>query len=119
MYRSLAWAKVRRGCGLTRSPRPILALTSASATRAALMPPATARRRWRPDPVWIAEDRDEDQRRAALVSQLPAHQRLVLNLQAQGYSYQQICLATGKTYTWVNRHLHEGRARLRRLAEPG
>ena len=71
------------------------------------------------DPVWIAEDRDEDQRRAALVSQLPAHQRLVLSLQAQGYSYQQICLATGKTYTWVNRHLHEGRARLRRLAEPG
>ena len=71
------------------------------------------------DPVWIAEDRAEDARLAALVSQLPGHQRLVLSLQAQGYSYQQICLATGKTYTWVNRHLREGRARLRRLTEPG
>ena len=38
-------------------------------------------------------------------------------LQAQGYSYAEICELCGWTYTKVNRCLAEGRARLYRLAE--
>jgi RNA polymerase sigma factor (sigma-70 family) len=42
------------------------------------------------------------------------HQRTVLTLQLAGYSYKEISERLGKTYTWVNRHLTEGRAELRR-----
>lgn len=42
------------------------------------------------------------------------HQRTVLTLQLAGYSYREIAERLGKTYTWVNRHLTEGRAELRR-----
>jgi RNA polymerase sigma factor (sigma-70 family) len=42
------------------------------------------------------------------------HQRAVLALQLAGYSYNEIAERLGKTYTWVNRHLTEGRAELRR-----
>jgi RNA polymerase sigma factor (sigma-70 family) len=42
------------------------------------------------------------------------HQRTVLALQLGGYSYNEIAERLGKTYTWVNRHLTEGRAELRR-----
>jgi RNA polymerase sigma factor (sigma-70 family) len=42
------------------------------------------------------------------------HQRTVLTLQLAGYSYKEIAQRLGKTYTWVNRHLTEGRAELRR-----
>jgi RNA polymerase sigma factor (sigma-70 family) len=42
------------------------------------------------------------------------HQRTVLTLQLEGYSYTEIAERLGKTYTWVNRHLTEGRAELRR-----
>lgn len=42
------------------------------------------------------------------------HQRTVLTLQLAGYSYKEIAERLGKTYTWVNRHLTEGRAELRR-----
>ena len=41
------------------------------------------------------------------------HQRTVLTLQLAGYSYTEIAERLGKTYTWVNRHLTEGRAELR------
>ena len=44
------------------------------------------------------------------------HQRTVLALQLAGYSYKEIAERLGKTYTWVNRHLTEGRAELRRRA---
>jgi RNA polymerase sigma factor (sigma-70 family) len=58
-----------------------------------------------------------------LLAQLPPNQRLALTLQAAGFGYREISEATGKTYTWTNRHLTEGRARLRSLAdtacEPG
>jgi RNA polymerase sigma factor (sigma-70 family) len=42
------------------------------------------------------------------------HQRTVLTMQLAGYSYNEIAERLGKTYTWVNRHLTEGRAELRR-----
>ena len=42
------------------------------------------------------------------------HQRTVLTLQLAGYSYKEIAARLGRTYTWVNRHLTEGRAELRR-----
>ena len=42
------------------------------------------------------------------------HQRTVLTMQLAGYSYKEIALRLGRTYTWVNRHLTEGRAELRR-----
>ncbi len=55
--------------------------------------------------------------RAALasISQLKPQQRLVLLLRAEGHSYKSICELTGRTYTWVNRHISEGRRALRRL----
>jgi DNA-directed RNA polymerase specialized sigma24 family protein len=52
----------------------------------------------------------------ALIAQLPARQRLALGLYVRGYSYREISAATGKTYTWVNRHITEGRAAVRELA---
>lgn len=51
----------------------------------------------------------------ALIPRLKPQQRLVLLLRAEGYSYNSICQLTGRTYTWVNRHISEGRQALRRL----
>jgi RNA polymerase sigma factor (sigma-70 family) len=63
-----------------------------------------------------AERAQRDERlveaRAALAVLKP-HQRLAIVLQAQGYSYAEICIACGWTYTKVNRCLAEGRAALR------
>ena len=50
-----------------------------------------------------------------LIARLKPQQRLVLLLRGKGYSYAQIQAATGKSYTWVNRHMSEGRAALKRL----
>ena len=47
---------------------------------------------------------------------LKADHRLAIVLQAQGYSYAEICELCGWTYTKVNRCLAEGRARLRTLS---
>ena len=47
------------------------------------------------------------------LAELKANERLALVLQAQGYSYAEICERCGWTYTKVNRCLAEGRARLR------
>ena len=52
----------------------------------------------------------------AALTTLSANQRQALSLKAAGYSYGELAELTGKTYTWVNRHLSEGRARLRALA---
>jgi RNA polymerase sigma factor (sigma-70 family) len=46
---------------------------------------------------------------------LKADHRLAIVLQAEGYSYEEICELCGWTYTKVNRCLAEGRARLRQL----
>ena len=47
-------------------------------------------------------------------------QRQTLSLKAAGFSYKEIQeICGGKTYTWVNRHITEGRAALRALALSG
>jgi len=51
-----------------------------------------------------------------LIDELKPQQRLVLLLRAQGHTYRSICDITGRTYTWVNRHISEGRRALRELA---
>lgn len=56
---------------------------------------------------------ESDRIRRALATLKPA-QRLVLLMRARGYSYDQIAESTGKTYTWVNRHLAEGKAALKK-----
>jgi DNA-directed RNA polymerase specialized sigma24 family protein len=50
-----------------------------------------------------------------LTERLKPQQRLVLRLQMHGYSYEEMCEVTGQTYTWVNRHITEGRRALRQL----
>jgi DNA-directed RNA polymerase specialized sigma24 family protein len=67
----------------------------------------------RADPVECLErgERVADARRA--LAELRADERLALVLQAQGYSYAEICGLLGWTYTKVNRCLAEGRAALR------
>jgi RNA polymerase sigma factor (sigma-70 family) len=69
----------------------------------------------RADPVECLErgERVADARRA--LAELREDERLALVLQAQGYSYAEICSLLGWTYTKVNRCLAEGRATLRRL----
>ncbi len=61
------------------------------------------------------EDQVEARETLRVVAELRPQQQLVLLLQAQGYSYNEIVDRTGKTYTWVNRHLTEGRQAARRL----
>jgi RNA polymerase sigma factor (sigma-70 family) len=51
----------------------------------------------------------------ALLDQLNENQRNALVAAAAGLSYDEIAAFYGKTYTWVNRHITEGRARLRQL----
>ena len=54
---------------------------------------------------------------AALAGLKPA-QRTALALKIAGYKYKEIQeLCGGKTYTWVNRHITEGRAALRAARE--
>ena len=53
--------------------------------------------------------------RRALAS-LKAGERLAILLQAEGFSYAEICELCGWTYTKVNRSLSEGRAKLRSTA---
>jgi DNA-directed RNA polymerase specialized sigma24 family protein len=45
---------------------------------------------------------------------LGTHRRSALTLRAAGYSYKEIQQLLGVTYTWVNRHVTEGRQALRR-----
>jgi DNA-directed RNA polymerase specialized sigma24 family protein len=52
-----------------------------------------------------------------LIAQLKPQQRQVLLLRAEGHSYKAICELTGRTYTWVNRHISEGRQALRLLVD--
>src|SRR4051812_42174733 len=53
----------------------------------------------------------------ALIDQLKPQQRTVLRLRMAGLTYQEICRRTGHTYTWVNRHITEGRRALRKRIE--
>jgi RNA polymerase sigma factor (sigma-70 family) len=66
-----------------------------------------------PDPVERAERAEWFAEARAALAALKANERLALILQAQGYSYAEICELCGWTYTKVNRCLAEGRAKLR------
>ncbi len=67
------------------------------------------------DPYEHSERRERVAQARASLAELKANERLAIVLQAQGYSYAEICELCGWTYTKVNRCLAEGRERLRRL----
>lgn len=67
----------------------------------------------RPDPPEHAERRDHVVEARRALAALKADERIAIVLQAEGYSYAEICARLGWTYTKVNRSLAEGRARLR------
>jgi len=70
----------------------------------------------RPGPRERAERAEEvAEARRELAALRPA-QRLAILLQAQGYSYAEICSLCGWSYTKLNRSLAEGRAALRERA---
>lgn len=70
----------------------------------------------RPDPAERLERRERVAGALRLLAGLKPQERRALVLQAQGYSYAEICRICGWTYTKVNRCLAEGRARLRARA---
>ncbi len=72
-----------------------------------------------PGPEELAERRERVAKRATRSRALKADERLAIVLQAEGYSYAEICERCGWTYTKVNRCLAEGRARLRAGAHLG
>lgn len=59
---------------------------------------------------------EEHETRRRAFARLSDKQRRYLVLHAAGYRYQEIAAANDVTYTNVNRHITEGRARLRELA---
>ena len=65
------------------------------------------------DPAERAERAESFAEARAALATLKANERLAIVLQAQGYSYAEICELCGWTYTKVNRCLAEGRAALR------
>ena len=71
----------------------------------------------------VGPDRDplleHDAREAlAALAKLKPAQRAALALKVAGFRYKEIqSLCGGKTYTWVNRHITEGRAALRAARE--
>ena len=68
----------------------------------------------RPDPHERLERRERVAAAVRLLLELKPEERRALALQAQGYSYAEICQLCGWTYTKVNRCLAEGRAKLRK-----
>jgi RNA polymerase sigma factor (sigma-70 family) len=69
----------------------------------------------RPGPAERAEHRERVAAVAAQLRRLKPDERTAIALQAEGYSYAEICERLGWTFTKVNRCLVEGRARLRQL----
>jgi RNA polymerase sigma factor (sigma-70 family) len=69
----------------------------------------------RPGPPEHAERRERVAAAGRALAALKPQERLAIFLQANGYSYAEICELCGWTYTKVNRALAEGRARLRAL----
>jgi DNA-directed RNA polymerase specialized sigma24 family protein len=65
------------------------------------------------DPVTF-DDALEARRALRSLAQLPARQRQDLSLRVAGFSYREIAQITGaRTYTNVNKHLAQARARIR------
>jgi RNA polymerase sigma factor (sigma-70 family) len=71
-----------------------------------------------PQPAERAERRDAVAEAHRALAALKANERIAILLQAEGYSYAEICEMCGWTYTKVNRCLAEGRAKLRRTRAP-
>ncbi len=67
-----------------------------------------------PDPLEAVMRTERFDGALAALALLKPDERTAIVLQAQGYSYAEICSRCGWTYTKVNRALAEGRARLRR-----
>ncbi len=67
-----------------------------------------------PQPAERIERRDAVVQARRSLAELKANERIAILLQAEGYSYAEICELLGWTYTKVNRCLAEGRAKLRR-----
>ena len=72
----------------------------------------------RPGPAERAERSERLAEARGRLAALKANERLAILLQAEGYSYAEICARCGWTYTKVNRCLAEGRAALRAAAGP-
>ena len=70
-----------------------------------------------PDPFERAARAETVAEARQALAALKANERLAIVLQAQGYSYAEICELCGWSYTKVNRCLAEGRDRLRRLRD--
>ncbi len=68
-----------------------------------------------PQPAERAERSDAVNRARRSLAELKANERIAILLQAEGYSYAEICEICGWSYTKVNRCLAEGRIRLRKL----
>lgn len=51
----------------------------------------------------------------ALIAELGPNQKRAIERQVAGPSYDEIAAELGRRYTWTNRHLTEGRRRLREL----
>jgi RNA polymerase sigma factor (sigma-70 family) len=69
-----------------------------------------------PQPAEHAERRAAVSEAARSLAALKANERIAIVLQAEGYSYAEICEMLDWSYTKVNRCLAEGRAKLRRRA---
>lgn len=70
----------------------------------------------RPGPAERFERRERVRDALRELALLKPQERLAIVLQAEGYSYAEICELCGWSYTKVNRSLAEGRARLRGAA---
>jgi RNA polymerase sigma factor (sigma-70 family) len=113
--RLVAWARVvaRREALAVRRSRERL-VGGADGNDAADSTPAE-----RPSAVELAERRDRARSALHALATLKADERRALVLQASGYSYAEIGVICGWTYTKVNRLLAEGRAKLRAGAAGG
>ena len=72
-----------------------------------------------PGPAERAERGEQVAEARLALAALKPGERLAIVLQAQGYSYAEICARCGWSYTKVNRLLAEGRARLRARGRSG
>jgi RNA polymerase sigma factor (sigma-70 family) len=71
-----------------------------------------------PGPAERAQRSEQLAAARVALAELKANERLALILQAEGYSYAEICELCNWSYTKVNRCLAEGRARLRSMVVP-
>ena len=115
----LAWLYTtvkREAWGLRRRPsrRRVVSLDTPCEWVDAEQPWVEAIASTGPEPDTLAIRQEALHERKLLLDQLKPAERRALLLLGAGFSYTEICEATGWTYTKVNRCLAEGRAALRR-----